>query len=325
MSTYDILMSFFTYAFLGWCTEVAFAAAKQRQFVNRGFLNGPVCPIYGVGVTVVIALLVQFSDHIVFLYITSTILVTFLEWLTGLVLEKLFHHRWWDYSQMPLNIGGYVCLLFSLIWGVVCVAIVKLVHPLLYDLMMFVPHWLGVSLLVVFSALLLADIYVTASGILKWNKRLEKLDELAKELHNISDQIGENIYENMMTGLELQEKGQVRVAELKEKGGAKAAELKELKDEKTTEFKELREAKVAEFKEIKESKAAALKGISEARAAELRRIGEEKAEEFARAMNTQHKTGKRILKAFPKLQSREHKELVLQLRKRLKNKTKEKH
>lgn len=302
MSIYDILLSFFTYGFLGWCTEVAFAAAKQRQFVNRGFLNGPICPIYGVGVTIVIAVLEPFSSHIVFLYIASTILVTVLEGITGYALEKLFHHRWWDYSKMPLNIGGYVCLLFSLIWGVVCVAIVKLIHPLLYKVLMIIPYWLGATILVVCTVALIADIYVTASGILKWNKRLEKLDEIAKELHNISDQIGENIYENMMTGIKLQEKNQTRAAE----------------------FREISEAKAAELRQLGKARASELKEISEERKAQLRRLGEEKAQELTKMISNQHKTGKRLLRAFPKLQSNEHDEVVIQLREHIKKRSSKK-
>lgn len=278
MTIYDILLNFFTYGFLGWCTEVAFAAAKQRQFVNRGFLNGPICPIYGVGVTVVVAVLEPLSSHIVFLYIASTILVTLLEWVTGFALEKLFHHRWWDYSKMPLNIGGYVCLLFSLIWGVVCVAIVEFVHPLLYGLLTLIPHLLGVIILTVLTGALLADIYVTVSGIRKWNRRLENLDEIAAELHKISDQIGENIFENMMTGIDLREKNHAKVLELKE--------------------------------------------ISEEKKAELRKLGEERAQELVRQFDMQHKTGKRLLKAFPKLQSNYHDEIVVKLRENIKKKSK---
>ena len=142
MTYYDILFSFFIYGFLGWCSEVAFAAFKQHSFVNRGFLNGPICPIYGIGVTVVVASLQPYVGNLILLYITSTILVTFLEWLTGFLLEKMFHHRWWDYSEMPLNIGGYVCPLFSAIWGVACVLIVKLIYPFTDKLVSFFPIWL---------------------------------------------------------------------------------------------------------------------------------------------------------------------------------------
>ena len=110
-----------------------FAAFKQHRFVNRGFLNGPICPIYGVGVTLVIACLEAFQSNLLLLYISSVILVTVLEGVTGWAMDKLFHNKWWDYSKLPFNIGGYVCLLFSLIWGVACVFIVYFVHPLIHQ------------------------------------------------------------------------------------------------------------------------------------------------------------------------------------------------
>lgn len=288
MNIYDILLSFFTYGFLGWCTEVAFAAVKQRQFVNRGFLNGPICPVYGIGVTAVIAVLAQFTDHIVFLYLASTVLVTVLEWFTGYILEKLFHHRWWDYSKMPLNIGGYVCVLFSFIWGVVCVLIVEFIHPFLYSLLLLIPRWLGITLLTGLCCALFADIYVTASGILKWNRRLDRLDEIAAELHRISDQIGENIYENMMTGIERQEK-------TREKAEALTEEMKLRKEDMKVTAGELKQ-----------------------KAAERRKRAEELRAKYEEMLTVPHKTGKRILKAFPQLKSKEHDVLIADLRNRLK-------
>ena len=288
MNVYDMFLSFFTYGFLGWCTEVAFAAVKQRQFVNRGFLNGPICPIYGVGVTVVIAVLAQFTDHIVFLYLASTLLVTVLEGITGYLLEKLFHHRWWDYSKMPLNIGGYVCVLFSFIWGIVCVLIVEFIHPLLYSLLLLIPKWLGITLLIGLCCALFTDIYVTAAGILKWNRRLDRLDEIAGELHRISDQIGENIYENMMTGIERQEKTREKAEAL------------------TEEVKLRREDMKGTAEELKR------------KAAERRQRAEELRAKYEEMLTVPHKTGKRLLKAYPQLKSKEHDVLVSDLRNRLK-------
>lgn len=288
MNVYDMFLSFFTYGFLGWCTEVAFAAVKQRQFVNRGFLNGSICPIYGVGVTVVIAVLAQFTDHIVFLYLASTLLVTVLEGITGYLLEKLFHHRWWDYSKMPLNIGGYVCVLFSFIWGIVCVLIVEFIHPLLYSLLLLIPKWLGITLLIGLCCALFTDIYVTAAGILKWNRRLDRLDEIAGELHRISDQIGENIYENMMTGIERQEK-------TREKAEALTEEVKLRREDMKVTAEELKR-----------------------KAAERRQRAEELRAKYEEMLTVPHKTGKRLLKAFPQLKSKEHDVLVSDLRNRLK-------
>ena len=287
MTYYDILFSFFIYGFLGWCSEVAFAAFKQHSFVNRGFLNGPICPIYGIGVTVVVASLQPCVGNLILLYITSTILVTFLEWLTGFLLEKMFHHRWWDYSEMPLNIGGYVCPLFSAIWGVACVLIVKFIYPFTDKLVSFLPIWLGKFLLVLLSIALLADICITVQGILKFNKRLALMEDIAKELRNISDQIGENIYDSMMDSLEAQDRLKARADVIRERVG-------EARQENTEEVR-------ARMDSLKQ------------RAEELR-AGYEKMAKLPTF------TSRRILRAFPKMMPREHVREFGQLRRILKKK-----
>ena len=93
MRIYEGLLYFFIYGILGWCAEVAFAAVKERRFVNRGFLNGPICPIYGVGVVMVVVFLEPFEDQWLLLYLASAVLVTLIEGMTGYVLDKLFHHK----------------------------------------------------------------------------------------------------------------------------------------------------------------------------------------------------------------------------------------
>ena len=100
---YHLLWIFFIYAFLGWCTEVSYAALKTGRFVNRGFLNGPVCPVYGFGVVIVLWVLEPLRGNLLLLFLGSVALTSLLEWLTGFVLERLFHQRWWDYSQEPLT------------------------------------------------------------------------------------------------------------------------------------------------------------------------------------------------------------------------------
>ena len=287
MTYYDILFSFFIYGFLGWCSEVAFAAFKQHSFVNRGFLNGPICPIYGIGVTVVVASLQPYVGNLILLYITSTILVTFLEWLTGFLLEKMFHHRWWDYSEMPLNIGGYVCPLFSAIWGVACVLIVKLIYPFTDNLVSFFPIWLGKFLLVLLSIALIVDICITVQGILKFNKRLALMEDIAKELRNISDQIGENIYDSMMDGLEAQDRLKARADVIREK-------VDEAKQENADELK--------------------------ARMDSLKQRAEELRSKYEKMAKLPTFTSRRILRAFPKMMPREHVREFGQLRRILKKK-----
>ena len=215
MSIYYSILYFFVYGFLGWCTEVIFAAFKQHRFENRGFLNGPICPIYGVGVTLVIACLEAFQSNLLLLYISSVILVTVLEGVTGWAMDKLFHNKWWDYSKLPFNIGGYVCLLFSLIWGVACVFIVYFVHPLIHQVLSLIPHTAGIALIAILGIALLSDIIVTTSAIVKFNQYLERLKHITDELHAISNQIGSELYQNVMHVLDMQESSRQKLDDVK--------------------------------------------------------------------------------------------------------------
>lgn len=231
MNIYYLLLCFFVYGFLGWCTEVGFAAFKTHHFVNRGFLNGPICPIYGVGVTTVIAVLTPYKENLILLYVLSVVLVTVLEGLTGWSMDKIFHNKWWDYSDMPLNIGGYVCLLFSLIWGVACVAIMDFIHPLIHKVLTLIPEVVGIVFIVILGIALFSDLYVTASAIFKLNRRLASMEKIAAEMHEISEQIGQEIFERTIQAIELQEVSKQKLdattADLIEKAQGAATGLKE--------------------------------------------------------------------------------------------------
>ncbi|MDE7389351.1 MAG: putative ABC transporter permease [Lachnospiraceae bacterium] len=118
---YDIIWIFISYAFLGWCAEVIYAASIKGHYINRGFNTGPVCPIYGVGMLSVLMFLEGIKDNLPLLFISSVIFTSVIEFLVGFVLEKLFHEKWWDYTNEPFNIKGYICLRFSILWGLACV------------------------------------------------------------------------------------------------------------------------------------------------------------------------------------------------------------
>lgn len=197
MTIYHYLCYALIYSFLGWCTEVAYAAIKEKRFVNRGFLNGPICPIYGVGVVLAIILCQPFIDTVVVLFFVSMTVVTLSELIAGFLMDKLFHHKWWDYSNVPFNIGGYVCLPFSLIWGVVCVFVLRVFQPLVERFVNFVPRTLGLILVILFLLTLVADTTVTTVATMNLNKQLESMQKIASELHQLSDKIGINIYSAM--------------------------------------------------------------------------------------------------------------------------------
>lgn len=313
MNIYYLLLYFFVYGFLGWCSEVGFAAVKERRFVNRGFLNGPICPIYGVGVSIVVAFLTPIKSNLFLLYITSVILVTLLEGVTGWAMDKIFHNKWWDYSDMPLNIGGYVCLTFSLVWGVACVVIMDFIHPFIHYLLTFIPHTLGIVLIVLLGITMFADLYVTASAIFKFNKRLASMEKIASELHEISDQIGEDIYKKAIFAVEKQEESKQKLDEAKQKLDEAAAEFKERTQDAAAEFKERTQDAAAEFWEKKQEAHEFSQELSE----DLRN---HIAELKARYSELNHKTGKvanRLVKAFPKLESRNYKEQMNAVKNRL--------
>ena len=93
---YELVWIFIIYAFIGWCTEVSYAALDTGKFVNRGFLNGPYCPIYGCGVVIVVAILTPLKENLLILFAGSFLLTSVLEYITGYILEKVFHNKWWD-------------------------------------------------------------------------------------------------------------------------------------------------------------------------------------------------------------------------------------
>jgi len=202
---YFYLWYFFIYAFLGWCVEVIYAAINNGKYVNRGFLNGPVCPIYGFGVAIIIAGLTPLKDNIILSFVGSVVLISILELMTGWLLEKSFHQKWWDYSDTPLNINGYVCLRFSMMWGIVCLLIINIIHPIIYDIIVLIPVIMGKVVLGILIVMITVDMVVTIKSVIKLNKVLEQLNEIAAKMRKFSDEFGEIISSRSIS---LMEKGE---------------------------------------------------------------------------------------------------------------------
>ena len=337
MQIYYLMLYFFVYGFLGWCTEVAYATTKQKKFVNRGFLNGPICPIYGVGVTVVVYFLTPYKENLLLLYIMSTVLVTVLEGITGYLMDKIFHHKWWDYTDQPLNIGGYVCLIFSLVWGVACVIIVRVIHPVIHKVLTFIPHTLGIVLLVIFEICILVDLYVTAAGILKLNHQLEAMAKIAAELHEISDKLGENIHEGMMDTIEATEEGRRKLEaateESRKKLEAATEESRKKLEAATEEGRRKLEAATAESrKKLEIATEGGRRKLSEGRIKiggtaeearwQLQARSEELRKKYEELSGQGGAVSRRLMKAFPRMESRQYKETFNELREKLKLKEK---
>lgn len=254
---YELVWLFLIYAFLGWCMEVAYAAVNRGVFVNRGFLNGPYCPIYGCGMVIVVQLLFPLRDNFFILFIGSFLLTSILEYFTGFFLEKIFHNKWWDYSNIPFNINGYVCLKFSIYWGLAGMFVIDMVHPIVYGFVKHTPRFIGIIFLSIIMLAFVVDCGITVSTILKFNKRLKRMDEIAQQLHKISDEIGENIFENIESARERSEEFQKNHEELMLKVESiteKAEQYQKDLQEKRTARQKDREELERKYRELLEQK-----------------------------------------------------------------------
>ena len=118
---YHIVNWFYIYSFLGWLWESSYVSVKEKKLVNRGFVAGPVCTIYGFGAVIVYLSLKPISGNILLLYLGGVIVPTILEYVTAVLMENLFHTSWWDYSKNKYNFQGRICLGASLGWGALSV------------------------------------------------------------------------------------------------------------------------------------------------------------------------------------------------------------
>jgi uncharacterized membrane protein len=195
LTLYDICCFFLIYSFLGWVIEVVFHVVVGGKIINRGFLNGPICPVYGFGMICVLLIYnLVGSDNTFIVFLEGLVLTTLIELIAGFILDKFFHARWWDYSSMPLNLNGYICLGFSIIWGLAVVFVIKLVHVFIYNCTSAaIPPKFGWPVMVALYLVFITDTVVTALTLIGLNKKLEELDRISESIKNVSDKMTERI------------------------------------------------------------------------------------------------------------------------------------
>ncbi len=270
---------FSIYSVLGWVCETVYCSIIQRKFVNRGFLNGPVCPVYGVGAVLVIYLLQPVAGNVPALFLTGMLVTTVLEYLTSVLLEKLFHMKWWDYSHFKLQINGRVCLLNSLMFGALSVFVMLVLHPRVQKLVDLIPAavlpWISLGIAAVF----IADTVLTVRSILILKGKLEEVRRALADIKEKSEQV----------------KAQFKVEWL-----ARVLQAREQLQDKADD--------IAEYLE----KFRLPEGIS------LREYVEDRAKKLPSLAKKGRWMNQRLVRAFPSLNAPRYADILEQLKERLK-------
>ena len=188
---FPLLWLFFCYSFLGWVLETAVSAVRLHRYVDRSVLFGPLCACYGITAVLLTVGLPELRGNYFFLFLGSAICSTVVEWIAGHLLEKATHTRWWDYSNRRGNLDGYICVGAFLLWGVLGLAAVQWINPLLLALYRWLPPLVGEILLWVLLALLAADIAGTVLTLCGVRSSLPPLENLNSRLAALSVRLGE--------------------------------------------------------------------------------------------------------------------------------------
>lgn len=168
---FEFLWLFIVYSFFGWILETVAAAFKKRQFANRGLVNGPFCIIYGLTADLLLVFTAELS--VFWIFVGSMVLATLTEWVGGHLIEKQYHERWWDYSDVKFNLDGYICAPVSVFWGLLGVLAIKFGNPLLLSLLHLMPVFIGRLLILTFLGVIALDI-ITSLIILSGRSRAQK-------------------------------------------------------------------------------------------------------------------------------------------------------
>lgn len=188
MSIYFIL--FMIYSLIGWLYEFILAMFTEKKIINRGFLIGPYCPIYGTGCLLLVTCLKDFIEYPIILFILSLLLCYLLEYVVGYTMEKIFKMRWWDYSNLKFNLNGYICLRFMLVFGIAGTIINYFVHPFFVSLLntlssqtlCIIAFGLAIIFIIDVCLSLYLNIKIKGSIITKMQDNTEEIKKKIKEL-----------------------------------------------------------------------------------------------------------------------------------------------
>ncbi len=249
MTIYDLFFYFAIYSVIGWMIEVSYHAIKQGVVVNRGFLNGPLCPIYGTGMIIIFMVLYGVGavigkntdvNHasVVLLFFVGLCFCTLVELITGFVMDKMFHTRWWDYSNEKFNFKGYICLSFSILWGLGAALVLKVLCPMVDKLERFIPRKIGIAFLIIYFIIFIVDEVISIMSVLKFTRQLEKMRDIQNAIHKLSDGMSEIVGGGTIKTMEKVEEGKEFADKAKNEIKETAGDIKEAYDAKMDEYEE---------------------------------------------------------------------------------------
>lgn len=185
---YHTAYSFFFYGFACWIMETVFEGIRQKKLTKRGFLLGPICTIYGLAWLFVYFVMKPLDGKWIWLYIIGALYATALEYGTAVFLEKVFHRKWWDYSDFKLNFQGRICFFISLAWGALIVLMFALFQPFAMWLIDLIPIRIGYPAIVILIWLYFMDVafsYTSRSqfGIRMKEKLIDKKEAIKLRFH----------------------------------------------------------------------------------------------------------------------------------------------
>lgn len=175
-----LFLWFLFYSFCGWLYESILVSIQERRLVNRGFLNGPLCPIYGTGAVLAVLVLGRVQSPLT-VFLVSMVGATALEYATSWAMERLFHARWWDYSHFKFNLNGRVCLLGAVVFGVGGVAIVFGAQPWVVRVTNMIPVQALCVVAFVCAVIIVADLAITVAGIIDFVSTLDKVTQALRD------------------------------------------------------------------------------------------------------------------------------------------------
>lgn len=182
MSIYTVILYFITYSFLGWGCESTYVSLAKRKFINRGFLYGPLCPIYGFGALLVLYVLSPFVANPILIFCFGMLVTSILEYFTSWLMETIFHLHWWDYSSYKYNLNGRVCLKNSIMFGILGIVVVYVIHPAINKAILNLNEPLQIGLCTILIAILILDVIISTLGAINVNKAMVELEKLSHEI-----------------------------------------------------------------------------------------------------------------------------------------------